>query len=111
MRVRTIAACLPVFLLTSACAGVARPSMTVYTKRDFRGEAETLRGAYPDLEDELPGFDRQISSFEITRGTWEICKKKRFKSCRTTDRSMPDLGDWDADNTIRSIRPVEDEAD
>jgi hypothetical protein len=109
MRLCTFAAALPVFIGLSGCAGVARPSITVYTKRDFAGEAATLRSAYADLEEDLPGFDREISSFEIARGTWQICRKKRFKSCRTTDRSMADLGDWDGDNAIRSLRPVAEE--
>jgi hypothetical protein len=110
MNTHTAAAALAVciLLVLAACAGPPRASITVYTKRDFRGEAATVREAYADLEDELPGFDREISSFEITRGTWQICKKKSFRTCRTTDRSMPDLGDWDADNRIRSLRPVEE---
>jgi hypothetical protein len=108
MKRHTLALCLSVSLGLSACAGVARPSITVYTKRDYLGEAATLREGYSDLEADLPGFDREISSFEIDRGAWQICKKKRYRSCRTTDRSMPDLGDWDVDNAIRSLRPIED---
>jgi hypothetical protein len=90
------------------CAGPARPEITVYTKRDYRGASESLRGAYPDLAEDLPDFDDEISSFEIRRGVWELCKKPRYRRCRTADRSMPDLGAWDLDNAIRSLRPVEE---
>jgi hypothetical protein len=92
----------------AACAGPPRPGIAVYSKRAFRGEAVTLREPIADLGEELPEFDREISSFEILRGTWQVCRKTRFRNCRTTDRSMDDLGVWDLDNAIRSLRPIED---
>ena len=102
------AACLSLALALAACAGPQRPAIAVYSKRAFRGEAATLREPYPDLGEELPEFDREISSFEIVRGTWQVCRKTRFRNCRRADRSMDDLGVWDLDNAIRSLRPVED---
>lgn len=92
--------------LAAGCLAPPRPSITVYTKRDYEGKHVTLHEAYADLEEELDGFDDEISSFEIGRGVWQLCKKRNFKSCRTADRSMPDLGEWDFDNTISSIRPA-----
>jgi hypothetical protein len=109
MNRSTLAHCLSVCTALAGCKTVVRPSITVFTKRDFRGDATTLRDAHADLAEEIPDFDRDISSFEINRGTWQVCRKPRFRACRTTDRSMPDLGDWDLDNAIRSLRPVEDE--
>ena len=111
MTIRPIvyyAACLTLGCALAACAGPPRPAIAVYSKRAFRGEAVTLREPYPDLGEELPDFDREISSFEILRGAWQVCRKPRYRNCRTTDRSMEDLGVWDLDNAIRSLRPVED---
>jgi hypothetical protein len=92
----------------AGCIGDAPPEITLYTKRDFRGARETVRGAIPDLGRELPELDDEVSSFEIQRGVWRLCKRTRFRSCRTFDESMADLGDWDLDNAISSLRPVED---
>jgi Beta/Gamma crystallin len=108
MKAHLLAACLSFAIGLAACAGPPRPSITVYSKRAFRGDVATLRDGYADLGEDLPDFDREISSFEIEHGTWQVCRKTRFRNCRTADRSMDDLGGWDLDNAIRSLRPIED---
>jgi len=95
-----------------SCASPLRPAITVYTKRDFGGVRETLHDPYPSLARHLPAFEDEISSFEIHRGVWELCKRPGYRDCRIADRSMPDLGAWDLDNAISSLRAIDvDERD
>jgi hypothetical protein len=107
MRRASVSGLLAAFGL-AGCIGEAPPEITLYAKRDFRGVRETVRGPIPDLGRALPELDDEVSSFEIQRGVWRLCKKTRYRSCRTADESMADLGEWDLDNTISSLRPVED---
>jgi hypothetical protein len=96
----------------AACVSPLRPEITVYTKRDFAGAAERLHAGYPDLHEELPAFEDEISSFEIRRGVWEVCRRPDYHDCRVVDHSMADLGGWDLDNAISSLRPLDvDEAE
>ena len=108
MTIRLLATSCSLAMALAACAGPPRPADRRLLEARFRGEAVTLREPYPDLGEELPEFDREISSFEILRGTWQVCRKTRFRNCRRADRSMDDLGVWDLDNAIRSLRPIED---
>jgi hypothetical protein len=104
MRSAAAAGVLAAGVLLAGCIGGAGPTITVYARRDFAGGHQTLRGAHEELGD----LDDEISSFEIHSGAWQLCKRPGFRSCRTTDQSMADLGDWDFDNKISSLRPVEE---
>jgi|GEM_PF-5494283 len=93
-----------------ACVSPPPPEITVYSRRDFHGARMTLRDGYADLEREIPEVEDDISSFEIHRGVWQVCKDPGYRECRITSRSMPDLGAWDLDNAISSLRPLDEEA-
>jgi hypothetical protein len=91
----------------AACAGPPPPSITVYEAENFAGARAQLREGYSDLDDQFPDIDDEISSFQIERGVWQVCRSPGYRDCRTTDRSMADLGEWDFDNAISSLRPVD----
>jgi hypothetical protein len=91
----------------TACASPPPPLITVYQNENFGGARTQLRDAYSDLEDQFPDIDDEISSFEVERGVWQVCRSPGYRDCRITDHSMADLGEWDFDNAISSLRPVD----
>lgn len=61
-------------------AQAATTELVVYTKPDFRGASDTIKGEVNNLEN---GMGREISSIKARGGAWEVCTGDHFKGrCR-----------------------------
>lgn len=66
-----------------------RPSITLYTGTDFRGQAVTITSDVPDLRQ--LNFDEAAGSL-VARGDWQVCLDHNYGSrCRTYRDSIPNL--------------------
>ncbi|GBF57045.1 hypothetical protein PbB2_00703 [Candidatus Phycosocius bacilliformis] len=84
---------LPVLALAPAAEaqrfGRDRPSITLFTGTDFRGQAVTITGDVPDLRQ--LNFDEAAGSL-VARGDWQVCLDPNYGSrCRTYSDSIPNL--------------------
>jgi hypothetical protein len=83
------------------------PGMIIYEHMDFSGSRITLDGAVRDLRD--IGWNDRISSFQIPRGGWEVCRGVNYKNCEVVDRNHDDirnLANFGWNDRISSLRPV-----
>jgi hypothetical protein len=79
-----------------------RPSITLYTGTDFRGQAVTITSDVPDLRQ--LNFDEAAGSL-VARGDWQVCLDPNYGSrCRTYSDSIPNLESFKG--RISSIRYV-----
>ncbi len=79
-----------------------RPSITLYTGTDFRGQAVTITSDVPDLRQ--LNFDEAAGSL-VARGDWQVCLDHNYGSrCRTYSDSIPNLESFMG--RISSIRYV-----
>lgn len=79
-----------------------RPSITLYTGTDFRGQAVTITSDVPDLRQ--LNFDEAAGSL-VARGEWQVCLDPNYGSrCRTYSDSIPNLESFKG--RISSIRYV-----
>jgi len=79
-----------------------RPSITLYTGTDFRGQAVTITSDVPDLRQ--LNFDEAAGSL-VARGDWQVCLDPNYGSrCRTYRDSIPNLESFKGRNSsIRSV--------
>jgi uncharacterized protein YcfJ len=91
-----------------ALAGHAAAQITVYQGEGFRGRAFTTNERVGNLE--RRGFDDRASSVVVDRGRWEVCEGARFEGrCVVLRRgSYPSLRELGMNNSVSSVRPVQD---
>lgn len=79
-----------------------RPSITLFTGLDYKGQSVTITSDTPNLRD--LNFD-EVSSSLVARGEWEVCLDPNYGSrCRTYNSSITDLRSFRG--RISSIRYV-----
>ena len=67
----------------------SRPSITLFSGTDFRGQAVTITSDVPDLR--RLNFDEAAGSL-VARGDWQVCLDPDYGSrCRTYSDSIPNL--------------------
>jgi hypothetical protein len=84
--------------------GAGFGGITLFSGRDFTGEARGLRGDVSNLQFE--GFnDRAVSIRVDGRSTWQICEASNFGGrCATIDRDVRDLAQLGLANVVSSVR-------
>jgi len=93
--------------LLLAAGGVAAGEVTLFSQRDFQGEAVTIRGPAPNLE--RIGFNDAASSLVVRDGVWQVCTGARFNgSCvelNPGEYARVGLGLDDRISSLREVRP------
>ena len=88
----------------SALAG----EVTLFSERDFQGEAMTVRGPAPNLD--RIGFNDTASSLVVRAGQWEVCTQARFQGqcvqLNPGEYSSIGLGLDDRISSLREISPA-----
>jgi uncharacterized protein YcfJ len=89
-------------------AGHAAAQITFYEGEGFRGRAFTTNDRVWNFE--RNGFNDRSSSIVVDRGRWEVCEHPRFEGrCVVLRRgSYPSLREMGLNNTISSVRPVDE---
>jgi hypothetical protein len=94
--------------LCLAAGTAAAGEVTVFSERDFQGEAMTIRGPAPNLE--RIGFNDSASSVVVRDGVWEACTDQRFngRCVELTPGEYSSLGRGlnDRISSLREIPPV-----
>jgi hypothetical protein len=100
---RTLAAGALLLAAGSAAAG----EVTLFSQRNFQGEAVTIRGPAPNLE--RIGFNDAASSLVVRDGVWQVCTGARFNgSCvelNPGEYSRVGIGLDDRISSLREVRP------
>lgn len=83
--------------------GPGRGEIIVYRDDGFRGQAESFRGAMPNLD--RAGMNDAISSMRM-RGEWTACTDANFRGqCRTFSGDVSSLRAMGMNDRISSLRP------
>jgi hypothetical protein len=85
----------------SALAG----EVTLFSERDFQGEAIMIRGPAPNLE--RIGYNDTASSLIVRNGLWEVCTDARFEGrcVQLPPGEYSSIG-RDLNNRISSLREI-----
>ena len=85
----------------SAFAG----EVTLFSQRDYQGNAMTIRGPAPNLE--RIGVNDAAASLVVREGTWEVCTDVQFRGqcVRLQPGEYSSLG-MSFDDRIASLREV-----
>ncbi|MDP3619519.1 MAG: beta/gamma crystallin-related protein [Ramlibacter sp.] len=88
-------------------AGHAAAQITFYEGREFRGRAFTASNEVQNFD--RTGMNDKISSIVVDRGRWEVCEDSRFRGrCVVLRRgNYPSLQEFDMNNRISSVRPIQ----
>lgn len=73
-----MAAIVTIGMASAAQAG----SVTLFSETHFRGDRITIHDNIDSLA-KLPPWNDRTRSLIVNRGTWEICKDKKYDHCRT----------------------------
>lgn len=81
--------------------------IVLFDRPNYRGNPTNYNRAVAIL----PVTSRRTQSVTIGRGAWELCEGSRFTGrCVTLDASVPNLGIYNLNNRVASLRPVSGES-